>query len=63
MYTTTSERFFKDPLKFDPSRWQRDESGEEPIDPYSSLPFGFGTRMCIGRRTAEQELYLTVAKV
>lgn len=30
-YITRSERFFKDPLKFDPTRWQRDEIGEEII--------------------------------
>ena len=60
MYITQSERFFKNPSKFDPSRWDREE---DMIDPYASLPFGFGPRMCIGRRTAEQEIYIATLKV
>ena len=27
------------------------------------LPFGFGARMCAGRRLAEQEIYITIIKV
>lgn len=61
-YITRSERFFRNALKFDPSRW---ESGKEQIGqhPYSALPFGFGPRACIGRRIAEQEIYLTLIKL
>ena len=40
-------------------RWE----SEEEINLYSSLPFGMGIRMCIGRRIAEQEIYLTIIKV
>ena len=58
MYITLSDRFFKDASSFDPCRWDRDL-----IDPYASLPFGFGPRMCIGRRTAEQEVYIATLKV
>ena len=39
-YITQSDRFFKNPDKFDPSRWQRDDEGLELIDPYSNLSFG-----------------------
>lgn len=57
-YLTRSERFFKNPLKFDPSRWEAPN-----LHPYAALPFGHGVRMCIGRRVAEQELYLTLIKL
>ncbi len=40
-YITKSERFFKDPLKFDPNRWDVEEISNESIDPYTNLPFGF----------------------
>lgn len=39
-FITKSERFFKNPLKFDPNRWEREEAGTELIDPYSNLSFG-----------------------
>ena len=58
-----SERYFKNPLKFDPERWERQRQGLEEIDPFTILSFGFGARMCIGRRAAEQEMYLTLIKV
>ena len=55
------DRYFKKPLQFDPWRWliQHDIS----IHPYSSLPFGHSARMCPGRRFAEQEILLGIAKV
>jgi cytochrome P450 len=59
-YITQSDRFFKNPAKFDPTRWEREDT---EINPYSTLAFGYGARMCIGRRTAEQEVYLTIIKI
>ena len=58
-HTSRSENYYKDALEFKPERWLSNES----IDPYASLPFGYGPRMCIGRRVSEQEMYLIVSKV
>lgn len=66
-HVTRSERFFKNALKFDPSRWEATTSavaaGCPAHHPYAALPFGHGVRMCVGRRVAEQELYLTLIKL
>lgn len=51
---------FNDPEAFNPERWL---SGNKNTHPYATLPFGFGIRMCIGRRFAEQELYLLITRI
>ncbi|PFX18324.1 cytochrome P450 27C1-like [Stylophora pistillata] len=56
-----SEELFKFPLDFRPERWLSDDLGK--IHPFATLPFGVGSRMCIGRRIAEAEIYLLTAKL
>ena len=41
-----SEEFFKLPLEFKPERWLNEDLGK--IHPFASIPFGVGTRMCLG---------------
>ncbi|KAL9965314.1 hypothetical protein ACROYT_G029095 [Oculina patagonica] len=41
-----SEELFKFPLEFKPERWLNEDLGK--IHPFASVPFGVGTRMCIG---------------
>ena len=41
-----SEKLFKFPLEFIPERWLNEDLGK--IQPFASLPFGLGARMCIG---------------
>lgn len=52
---------FPDPLSYKPERWDRSEGSQTPR--YSSLPFGTGPRMCVGRRVAELELHIALARV
>ena len=71
-YVATSPEYFEDPLQFRPDRWLRSEmkqqqqqrrSGGGSIDPFMVLPFGYGPRMCVGRRFAEQELWIGLIKI
>ena len=50
---------------FMPERWLRSNktTTTTSIHPFALLPFGFGNRMCAGRRFSELELYLATAKV
>lgn len=56
------ETLFSDSHVFKPERWLRNKDYQK-IDPFASLPFGFGVRSCIGRRIAELELYLLIAQI
>lgn len=54
-------QYFSNPDQFIPERWLRNEVRD--FSPFTSLPFGFGTRSCVGRRIAESMIYLTVANI
>ncbi|CAH1264842.1 CYP27A1 [Branchiostoma lanceolatum] len=56
-------RLYKDPEEYRPERWLRGAEGYVDTHPYAYLPFGFGTRSCIGRRVAETELQVLLAKI
>ncbi|KAK4317345.1 hypothetical protein Pmani_011567 [Petrolisthes manimaculis] len=62
MATVMDESVFPRAKEFLPERWLRHRP-LGPIHPYASLPFGAGTRMCIGRRIAEQEMYIFLTRV
>ena len=59
------EKLFEDAEAFRPERWLRkkDAIPTDTTESFSSIPFGFGTRMCIGRRIAELELHLLLARI
>lgn len=44
------EKYFRDPLKFDPDRFSPENIGN--IIPFTNRPFGSGLRNCIGERFA-----------
>lgn len=67
-YVAKNEKYFDDPSSYRPERWLREGksgggSNEERVNPFIILPFGFGARMCIGRRFAEQEIYIGLIKM
>ncbi|CAH1793199.1 unnamed protein product [Owenia fusiformis] len=58
-----NEAIFGDALEFKPERWLRAGSNKAPYSPFASIPFGYGVRMCVGRRVAELEMYLIITRV
>ncbi|RUS90956.1 hypothetical protein EGW08_001260, partial [Elysia chlorotica] len=61
----TCQTIFPDADKFLPERWLRSETDRKlshEIPRLACLPFGFGARNCIGRRFAEQQIFLAVIK-
>lgn len=57
--------------QFIPERWLKDESHADAVGcphskvshPFSYMPFGFGTRSCIGKRFAELEISVLTARM
>jgi cytochrome P450 len=57
------EKYYPEAHKFIPERWVKDDSQYNKAHSFVTMPFGFGPRMCIGRRFAELEIETLVAKV
>ena len=57
------DEFFPRPLEFIPERFVKGDPQESHHHPFTLLPFGFGKRMCIGRRLAELQMWQLTIKV
>ena len=62
------EKFFERSKEFIPERWLKDNEdlkcpNVKDSHPFAFLPFGFGPRMCIGRRFAELEIEVLVIRM
>lgn len=55
------ERYYADPLRFDPERWTQEARASRPK--FSFFPFGGGPRVCIGEQFAWMEGALALATI
>jgi len=66
-FMSRDQNIFTDAQEFKPERWLRDNNQNSKFidakEVFSSIPFGIGTRMCLGRRIAELELHLLLARI
>lgn len=63
--TGTMEEYCTNAAEFRPERWLKMNQGGTGghIHPFASLPYGYGARMCLGRRFADLEMHILLAKV
>lgn len=61
--TSMDPKNFDQPQKFLPERWLRGHKERQNFDSFSNLPFGHGSRSCIGQRFAKLELYTLMVKM
>ncbi|CAD7090146.1 unnamed protein product [Hermetia illucens] len=60
------DEHFPNANKYEPERWLKKDGVPAPAKsahPYIFLPFGFGPRMCVGKRFAEMEIETLVARI
>ncbi|XP_055921074.1 probable cytochrome P450 12d1 proximal, mitochondrial [Eupeodes corollae] len=64
------EKYYVPPDEFLPERWLRTNNGlhgngfsKEKSHPFRFLPFGFGPRICVGKRIVEIELEVCLTKL
>lgn len=59
------EEYVTDAHEFRPERWIKDTKlgSEGKLHPFSSMPYGIGARMCLGRRFADLEMQILLAKL
>ncbi|XP_052744490.1 probable cytochrome P450 301a1, mitochondrial [Bicyclus anynana] len=58
--TGNMEQFVSNPEEFRPERWL-ESNGR--LHSFASLPYGFGARICLGRRFADLEIQVLLAKL
>lgn len=69
LYMFKDKQYFESPDEFIPERWIRDLEEEvcprslKVAHPFAYLPFGYGTRLCVGKRVAEMEVEVFLSRL
>ncbi|XP_055706104.1 probable cytochrome P450 12b2, mitochondrial isoform X2 [Phlebotomus papatasi] len=58
-----NDYYFPEAKSFRPERWLRSVEKHENYNPFTYIPFGFGSRNCVGRRFAEMEIECLVTRL
>ncbi|XP_075234663.1 putative cytochrome P450 301a1, mitochondrial [Lycorma delicatula] len=61
--TGNMPEYVTNPDHFYPERWMKKSNNDNYIHPFASLPYGHGPRMCLGRRFADLEMQILLAKL
>lgn len=61
--TGNMSEYVTQPDQFLPERWMKECPVNYKLHPFASLPYGYGARMCLGRRFADLEIQVLLAKV
>lgn len=59
----TSDEYVSEACEFRPERWIKSDDNDTNLHKFSSLPYGYGSRMCLGRRFADLEMQILLAKL
>ncbi|CAH1170206.1 unnamed protein product [Phaedon cochleariae] len=59
--SSCDEKYFHQPKSYLPNRWLRDCNIE--FHKFATLPFGYGPRMCPGKRLAENEIIILLKEI
>ena len=62
LVTGSMSEYVSNPNEFVPERWMN-KNYDNKIHPFASLPYGYGARMCLGRRFADLEIQILLAKL
>lgn len=63
LVTGTLDEYVSDADEFIPERWIKSDDNDRTLHKFASLPYGHGSRMCIGRRFADLEMQILLAKL
>jgi cytochrome P450 len=63
LVTGTMEEYVSEANEFKPERWIKSEDNDTNLHKFASLPYGHGSRMCLGRRFADLEMQILLAKL